>query len=188
MDRFGYEYSKERKVNNLAKKDQAKQKRKQQLAAARKRQVRRAATSKPAAAAGKQNGEAVVQKEAAVPLDQQQAQASSPAANRSVANEQHQRTYRQLQQACAKSKHITTLRQQDARLWVELPEALPSTLLLRALQRNDRPYKALSAERLAEAAQQPAQLELDVHGLADQQLETFIEELDELIGEFTGRS
>lgn len=185
MDRFGYEYSNERKVNNLAKKDQAKQKRKQQLAAARKRQVRRAATSKPAAA-GKQNAEAIVQKEAAAPLDQQQA--SSPAANRSVASEQLQRTYRQLQQACAKSKHVTTLRQQDARLWVELPEALPSTLLLRALQRNDRPYKALSAERLAEATQQPAQLELDVQGLAGQQLETFIEELDELIGEFTGRS
>jgi hypothetical protein len=99
------------------------------------------------------------------------------------------KVYAQLQQACARSANMQgKLRQKQMGLTLELPDALPSTLLLRALQKNSEQYGTLSTERITPHAAQPTQLQLDVAGLKETQLQTFIEELDELIGQFTGRS
>lgn len=97
--------------------------------------------------------------------------------------------YAQLHQACARSTHMRgKLRKQQTAVSVELPDALPSTLLLRALQKSDKRYQALSVERLTGHEQQHGELQLNVAGLSTQQLQAFIAELDELIGEFTGRN
>lgn len=97
--------------------------------------------------------------------------------------------YAQLHQACARSTNMRgRLRKHQAAVSVELPDALPGALLLRALQKSDKRYQTLSVERLTGHEQQHGELQLNVAGLSAQQLQSFIAELDELIGEFTGRS
>jgi|GEM_PF-1951805 len=100
-----------------------------------------------------------------------------------------QESYQQLHRACEKSNNMRgKLRQQQGSIAVELPDALPSALLLRALQKNGEQYQTLTPERIAQQEHQPGQLSLHVAGLTAAQMHTFISELDELIGQFTGRN
>jgi|GEM_PF-2266837 len=98
-------------------------------------------------------------------------------------------TYRKLYDACAKSKHLAgKLIQQRSGLLLNLPTSLPGALIIRALKKEEDRYKVLHTHRIATREDQLAQLELLVDGMKDDQLTTLIEELDELIGDFTGRS
>jgi len=103
--------------------------------------------------------------------------------------EHKQGTYRKLLDACTSSKHLTgQLTSQRSALLIQLPAALPSALVIRALNKDAQRYKVLSVNHIAAVDSAPNQLELMVNGMREEQLPTLIEELDELIGEFTARS
>lgn len=104
-------------------------------------------------------------------------------------NERFMNRYRQLDALCSKSTHLAgKLRQQQAQLSLLLPDSLPSAAIIRALGKQGSRYKELSELRVATHADNVSSLGLRLDGLKEEQLETFIAELDELIGEFTGRS
>lgn len=97
--------------------------------------------------------------------------------------------YRALQDACDKSKHLSgKLRQHRSAVLLDLPSSLPGSLIVRAINKSGLHYQLLHADRIAAASNQQPQLELFVDGLNDDQLTTLIAELDELIGDFTGRN
>jgi len=130
-------------------------------------------------------------------IDGKQAQQSSAieaAANRneeltSKPSNHSEKHYRKLYNACAKSKHLAgKLTQQRSGLQLTLPASLPSSLIFRALNKEANRYKELSANRIATREEHAAQLELIVDGMREDQMTKLIEELDQLIGEFTGRS
>lgn len=98
-------------------------------------------------------------------------------------------TYRKLLDASTSSKHLSgQLTRQHSALLIELPKALPSALVVRALNKEAQRYKVLSVKHIAAVDSTPTQLELLVDGMREDQLTTLIEELDELIGDFTARN
>lgn len=183
--------NKERANKNRSKGKGAEKKRalalnKKRLTAASTAQADKAAQlSKQAAeaAAAKVAEQAQSKKAEQTPSKGVEQQSQSKRANHS------EEIYRKLNNACAKSKHLAgQLSQQRSGLQLNLPASLPSSLIFRALNKEAERYTELRPNRIATRDERLTQLELLVDGMSEEQLTKLIEELDELIGDFTGRS